>query len=266
MIRNQDTDQPIGNSNASRKSSRTSTTSVASAIAHRGRNQHPSMGRRGSQDAPMHRRACRSEHAGAIREQLRHGQDRVEVQLWVGSACATKRWARGKPKAVEDLRDRRLLGDGGDDAKLSAAFRTRKGVDGEHTAKKSSPVQVRARGRDAPTIGSLRFGLRSGRRARKRGRHVRGLGHRRRLRLARACLRVLGVFGFGHDVLTPSRRARQHAHVPNQGMPRWGYQARETRKKLHRFHQQMCPASPWVLHLVGDPPALVRPRRDKLMG
>jgi hypothetical protein len=43
---------------------------------------------------------------------------------------------------------------------------------------------------------------------RKRGRHVRGLGQRRRLRLARACLRVLGVLGFGHDVLAPSRRAR----------------------------------------------------------
>ena len=32
--------------------------------------------------------------------------------------------------------------------------------------------------------------------------------HRRGLRLARTCLRVLGVLGFGHDVLAPSRRAR----------------------------------------------------------
>ena len=45
------------------------------------------------------------------------GQHRVEVQLWVGSACATKRWARGKPKAIEDLGDRRLLGERGDDTK-----------------------------------------------------------------------------------------------------------------------------------------------------
>ena len=30
-------------------------------------------------------------------------------------ACATKGWARGNPKAIEDLGDRRLLDDGGDE-------------------------------------------------------------------------------------------------------------------------------------------------------
>ena len=128
---------------------------------------------------------ARSEHPGALRDQqLRHGQHRVEVQLWVRSACAPKGWARGKPKAIENLGDRRLLSDRGDEPKCSAAPRAF-GTYVEHTAKKSRPVHVRTRGRDAPTIGSLCFGLRGGRRARKRGRHVRGLGHRRHLWLAR---------------------------------------------------------------------------------
>jgi len=34
---------------------------------------------------------------------------------WVRSACATKGWALGKPKAIEDLGDRRLLDDGGNE-------------------------------------------------------------------------------------------------------------------------------------------------------
>jgi hypothetical protein len=40
--------------------------------------------------------------------------------LWVRSACATKGWARGKPKAIEDLGDRRLLDDRRDEPKCSA--------------------------------------------------------------------------------------------------------------------------------------------------
>ncbi len=91
---------------------------------------------------------------------LRHGQHRAEVQLRVGSACATKGWARGKPKAIEDLGDRRLLSDRGDEPKCSTAPRAFESTYVEHTAKKSSPVHVRTRGRDAPTIGSLGFGLR----------------------------------------------------------------------------------------------------------
>jgi hypothetical protein len=55
------------------------------------------------------------------------------------------------------------------------------------------------------------------------------------MRLARPCLAVPGVLGFGHDMLTPSRRARQDADVPDQGMPRCGHQTGETCKKLHRF-------------------------------
>jgi hypothetical protein len=94
---------------------------------------------------------ARSEHPGALRDQqLRHGQHRVEVQLWVGSSCATKGWARGKPKAIEDLGDRRLLRDRGDEPKCSAAPRAF-GPYVEHSAKKSSPVHIRTRGRDAPS-------------------------------------------------------------------------------------------------------------------
>jgi len=108
----------------------------------------------------MRRRACpRSEEPGAIHEQqLRHGQDRVEVQLW--SARVRKGWARGKPKAIEDLGDRRLLGDRGDEPKCSAAPRAFESTCVEHPAKKSRPVHVRTSGRDAPTIGSLGFGPR----------------------------------------------------------------------------------------------------------
>jgi hypothetical protein len=122
-----------------------------------------------------------------------------------------------------------------------------------NTRRRRVAVHVRTSGRDAPTIGSLGFGSRGRRRTRKRGGHVRGLGHRRRLRLARACLPVLGVLGFGHNVLTPSRCARQHAHVPNQRMTRWGHQTGETHKKLHRVQMGLAP--PWVLHLVRDSPA-----------
>ena len=119
----------------------------------------------------MRRRACRGEHPGAIRDhQLRHGQHRVEVQLWVGSACATKRWAWSR-----------------------------------------SAVVARS---DVLAGGACR--------------------HRTWARRARA--------------IATRSTARPRTE------PRDAAVARETRKKLHRFHQQMCPASPWVLHLVGDPP------------
>jgi len=63
----------------------------------------------------------------------------------------------GKP--IEDLGDRRLLRDRGDETNCSGAPRAVESTYVEHTAKKRSPVHVLAHGRGAPTIGSLHFGL-----------------------------------------------------------------------------------------------------------
>jgi len=75
------------------------------------------------------------------------------------------------------------------------------------------PMQwITGAGKRIPAIASLRLGLRGFRhgfrQARKRTRHVRGLGHRRPLWLAPTLLpAALVIVGPGHDMLTPSQRA-----------------------------------------------------------
>ena len=162
------------------------------------------------------------------------------------------------------------LSDGGNDTKSPAAALTLQRIHVEYSPKKRRPVYVRPRSPHGPAIASLRLGLSSFRQgfrqARQRTRHVRALGLRRPQTLLPVALVVVGL---EHGMLMSSRRARQHPHVPDQGISRWRYQTRETRKKLHRFHQQMGPAPPWVLHLVRNPPIVreaARLRRDKLMG